>query len=149
MSEHEEDDEEQRMLEQQLNGAVDGAGLSGSGSGQGANGELRSNEPVGFSVVVPNAHGKGKERATPPAEDEELISEPASDQDAGPGGEEQDDEEQDDELEEDDDEEEEEEGRRDDQDDADEIDDARLANGHSRGLLPNGEVEIGSDEESD
>ena len=139
-----EEDEEQRMLEQQLNGMAE-AGASGEGQERDAQ---RSNgEATGFTVVVPNGHAKeGQERASPPIEEEELMSEPG-DVDEGPGAEEEED--QDDEEEDEEDDEEDETQQQDDDHDADEIDDARLTNGHGRGLLPNGEVEIGSDEESD
>ena len=138
-----EEAEEQRMLELQLQGAAE---LASPSPDQEANSMPTSNEPPEISVVLPNGHARGKDKATPAADDDDLVSEPRSDLDLSAGGEE--DEEQEDEDEEDDDDEEETQ-QPDDENDADEIDDSRLTNGHGRGLLPNGEVELGSDEESD
>ncbi|KIW70504.1 hypothetical protein PV04_02766 [Phialophora macrospora] len=138
----EDEDEEERMLEQQLNGTT-----AGVVADQDANGNTQSSNVDVISVAVGNAPGNGKEKAIPasdgPDEDEDVDD--ADDAEDDGAGDEEDD--QADETE--DDEEENEDGSGDDEAENDDVDDARLTNGRRRGLLPNGEVEIASDEESD
>ncbi|KAJ9616773.1 hypothetical protein H2200_000492 [Cladophialophora chaetospira] len=132
-----EDDEEERMLEQQLNGtAVEEDSDMG---------KRKSSDPDGVSLVVQNGHSKGKERADGQDGDEDIDE--ADEVEDDPAVDEED-EDQDDEADDDTEDEAEDEEAEVDADN-DEIDDSRLTNGGSRGLLPNGEVEIGSDEESD
>jgi hypothetical protein len=140
----EDEDEEERMLEQQLNGTT----AAEEAAGQDANGNTESSNVDVISVAVGIAHRNGKEKAIPvsdgPDEDEDVDD--ADDaEDDGAGDEEAD---HADETEDDDDENED--GSGDDEEtENDDVDDARLTNGRRRGLLPNGEVEIASDEESD
>ncbi len=145
MSEHEEDEEE-RMLERQLNGGVD---HDGTHKEQDGGPDPNAN---GVSVVVANGHSKGKEKADPHSDAED------EDEDEGPDSA--------DEAEDDNPVDDEEGSNPDDaavdnEDTEEEVDDEHAAemeefdgymdslNRGDRGLLPNGEVEENSDEQSD
>ncbi|EXJ62166.1 hypothetical protein A1O7_02599 [Cladophialophora yegresii CBS 114405] len=147
---HEEDeDEDERMLEQQLNGTagveVDAPNVNG-----------RSED----DATSLSGLGNGKEKAITASRGQQDEDEDVGDGDAddagddgadGDGAGDEEDDQDDDETEDDEDENEDENDNAEDDDvaDNDDVDDARLTNGRRRGLLPNGEVEIGSDEESD
>jgi DNA polymerase epsilon subunit 3 len=140
------DDEEERMLEQQLNGTATGGMHPESSLVPQQNGQSD-----GVSVVVPGSAGKGKAKATLSKHDDEDEDEAENEAEDDPA-----DDDDDDDDDEDDDEDQggEDEDDVDEDDEADEatntdIDDSRRVNGRSHGLLPNGEVELGSDEESD
>ena len=132
------DDEENRMLDLQLNGAqADGEALPGS-----ATKGTRRKQPA------TDGKGKGKDvdmESDPEDEDEEEDQDDdEGDDDDNDGDENDDDADNDDDDEQDDDENDE-----DTEDQLEEMNGSRSRNGH-RGLQPNGRVEIeGSDEESD
>ncbi|KIW34787.1 uncharacterized protein PV07_01543 [Cladophialophora immunda] len=157
----EDEDEEERMLEQQLNGTT---GEEASAAEKGP-AKTKSRENGGISVVVRNGKGKGK---PDPTQEEDAHVDEGGDED---GEEADDDEQEEDEGEEEEDEEEDDQEEDDDEDQDDDddddtaahhadddddhdidVDDSRQANGRAAGrvgLLPDGNVEIASDDESD
>ncbi|KIW89970.1 uncharacterized protein Z519_09400 [Cladophialophora bantiana CBS 173.52] len=162
----EEEDEEERMLEQQLNGTT--TSEPPVPRPEKAKGKRKSKEQGGISVVVRNGKGKTKPYdATQKEEEVQLVDEDReADLEEGDTGAEDDDEQdeeevEDDEEDDDDDGEDDEDEEQDDEDDEaahhdadddDDIYDSRLVNGRSGGrvgLLPDGNVEIGTDDESD
>ncbi|ETI23967.1 hypothetical protein G647_05774 [Cladophialophora carrionii CBS 160.54] len=157
-SEEEEEDEDERMLEQQLNGT---AAAEAEVDSRDVNGNTKSSGDDATSVAVENGLGNGKEKAIPLShgqdEDGDVGDADDAEDDGADGADDDDDDEEeeddrDDETEDDEDENEHEnEDAEDDNHEAEneDLDDARLTNGGRRGLLPNGEVEIETDEESD
>ncbi|OAP56153.1 hypothetical protein AYL99_09332 [Fonsecaea erecta] len=151
----EEEDEEERMLAQQLNGTTGADEAPSAGKGKA---KRTSREQEGIAVVVRNGKGKDKHKVklgdAEPADGTE--NEDVEDADDGAEDEEQQDEdeeevEDEEEDENEDEDEDEDEGQADEEEDDDD-DDSRQANGRATGrvgLLPDGNVEIGSEDESD
>ncbi|OAL39889.1 hypothetical protein AYO20_00801 [Fonsecaea nubica] len=162
----EEEDEEERMLEQQLNGTV--SDEVAPAAAEKAKAKRKNRDSQSISVVVRNGKGKGKPDSTTREDGghgnqggDEDVEEADDDEHEEDEEEEDDDDEDDDQEEEDEDEEQDDEDEEQDDEDDDEtgaqhgdgnddddieIDDSRQANGR---LLPDGNVEIGSDDESD
>ncbi|KAH0847355.1 DNA polymerase epsilon subunit 3 [Fonsecaea pedrosoi] len=154
----EEEDEEERMLEQQLNGTV--SDEVAPAAAEKAKAKRKSRDSQSISVVVRNGKGKGKPDSITREDGghgnqagdedvEEADDDEHEEDEEGDDEDEDDDQDDEDEDEEQDDEDDDETGAQhgdgDDDDDI-EIDDSRPANGR---LLPDGNVEIGSDDESD
>ncbi|KIW81494.1 hypothetical protein Z517_04519 [Fonsecaea pedrosoi CBS 271.37] len=153
----EEEDEEERMLEQQLNGTV--SNEVAPAAAEKAKAKRKSRDSQSISVVVRNGKGKGKPDSTTREDGghgnqggdedvEEADDDEHEEDEEGDDEDEDDDQDDEDEDEEQDDEDDDETGAQhgDGDDDDIEIDDSRQANGR---LLPDGNVEIGSDDESD
>ncbi|KIY02173.1 uncharacterized protein Z520_02311 [Fonsecaea multimorphosa CBS 102226] len=158
MSAEEEEDEEERMLEQQLNGT---SGQEVPSSAEKGKAKRKSQDHGGISVVVRNGKGKGTSKPDSTAREEvghedveDLEADDGADDEEQDEDEEEDEQEEDDQDEDDDDEQDDEGGGDDDDEDDDgtDVDDSRQANGRGTGrvgLLPDGNVEIGSEDESD
>ncbi|EXJ68384.1 uncharacterized protein A1O5_08176 [Cladophialophora psammophila CBS 110553] len=163
----EEEGEEERMLEQQLNGTT--TSEPPAARPEKTKGKRKSKENGGISVVVRNGKGKTKPDGATQGEGEEQVvdKDREADLEEGDTGAEDDVEQDEDEVEDDDEDDDDDDGEDDedeeqddeddeaahhDADDDDDIYDSRLGNGRSGGrvgLLPDGNVEIGTDDESD